>query len=214
MEHYVIVSLLGVNYVLKLVLSPNNNTSLIDPFGLVATFDVTFWFLGFALCLNFTSISIARLCPSRVLIGSSELLVCEGRSWSPEAPSWSRIPLPPPIYLTQNWPLRLAHVNATGEWLLVTGKWGVALYGTRFRRWRLFGNVQHERSLYTEGLPIGWYSHSVFFVCFRNAVGISAGIGLRTKVVPASKSDASRSSALEQAIRRKTLHKPSVVSKP
>lgn len=142
----------------------------------------------------------------RVLIGPSEILIYEGRLWSPESSSSSRIPLPPPVYMSQNWPLRSAILNASGEWLLAAGKWGVALYGSRQRRWRLFGNVQHERALYTEGLPVGWISHSVFFACFR-IVGGGGG----NKLTPASRSDALKSSVYEQSIQRKALHSPSLV---
>jgi len=54
---------------------------------------------------------------------------------------------PPAAYLAGNWPLRHAALSADGGDLAVAGSCGLALFGRRSGRWRLFGDVSQERSL-------------------------------------------------------------------
>lgn len=101
----------------------------------------------------------------RVLIGADRFLVAEGAPWAPFTVSWTHVPLPPPAYLGSNWPMREAALSPGGSELLCAGSRGIALFNMRLRRWRLFGNVMHERQLRTRNLPIGWFTPGVFYVC-------------------------------------------------
>lgn len=138
-------------------------------------------------------------------------MVNEHKLWTLDAATWYSIPLPSSQYMTRNWPLRLAVQSPTGEFILTVGKKGVALYSFRLGRWRLFGNVAHERSLRTESLPIGWYSPSVFFFCFRRHVD-RQDVGSRLRdVFGFGKRGNTHFSCSEEIVRRKTLHRPSMV---
>ncbi|KEP65907.1 UNVERIFIED_CONTAM: RIC1 protein [Hammondia hammondi] len=89
----------------------------------------------------------------RILIGASCLLVWASAPHVPSSLSWSRIPLPPPAYLSPNWPIRQASLSPNGDTLL--------------RKWRLVGDEQQERQLPTSLLPQGWYDSSIFFISIR-----------------------------------------------
>ncbi|PFH31035.1 hypothetical protein BESB_033080 [Besnoitia besnoiti] len=103
----------------------------------------------------------------RILIGSSCLLLWAALPHLPASLSWSRIPLPPPMYLSPNWPIRQASLSPNEEFLLVSGTRGFAVFSLGQRRWRVLGDEQQERQLPTGLLPQGWYDPSIFFISIR-----------------------------------------------
>ncbi|KFG99179.1 RIC1 protein [Toxoplasma gondii VAND] len=103
----------------------------------------------------------------RILIGASCLLVWASAPHVPSSLSWSRIPLPPPAYLSPNWPIRQASLSPNGDTLLVCGRRGFAVFSLSQRKWRLVGDEQQERQLPTSLLPLGWYDSSIFFISIR-----------------------------------------------
>ena len=54
---------------------------------------------------------------------------------------------PPASYVAANWPLVHAALSPDGVDIAVAGRRGLALYSRRSARWRLFGDVSHERDL-------------------------------------------------------------------
>jgi len=54
---------------------------------------------------------------------------------------------PPAAYVAANWPLQHAALSPDGVDVAVAGKRGLALYSRRSARWRLFGDVSHEKEL-------------------------------------------------------------------
>ena len=54
---------------------------------------------------------------------------------------------PPPSYVAANWPLSHAALSPDGVDIAVAGQKGLALYSRRSARWRLFGDVSHEKDL-------------------------------------------------------------------
>ncbi|GJD08540.1 RAB6A-GEF complex partner protein 1 [Galdieria sulphuraria] len=62
-------------------------------------------------------------------------------------------------YVSNNWPLRSISVNDDKSFVAVSGKHGVAIYNTRSRRWRLFGDVVEERMI--QCCSLCWYGRSI-----------------------------------------------------
>lgn len=54
---------------------------------------------------------------------------------------------PPLSYVAANWPLQNAALSPDGVDIAVAGSRGLALYSRRSARWRLFGDVSHEKEL-------------------------------------------------------------------
>lgn len=54
---------------------------------------------------------------------------------------------PPSSYIAANWPLQNAALSPDGVDVAVAGRRGLALYSRRSSRWRLFGDVSHEKEL-------------------------------------------------------------------
>ena len=54
---------------------------------------------------------------------------------------------PPSSYVAANWPLQNAAMSPDGVDVAVAGRRGLALFSRRSSRWRLFGDVSHEKEL-------------------------------------------------------------------
>jgi hypothetical protein len=70
--------------------------------------------------------------------------------WSSEAGDadarqWETTPVPAD-YVDANFPLQHACASRDGQHLVCAGRRGCAVFNRRLRRWRLFGNAQHERA--------------------------------------------------------------------
>ncbi|KAI9145750.1 RIC1-domain-containing protein [Paraphysoderma sedebokerense] len=69
---------------------------------------------------------------------------------------WHVIPLPP-VYISENWPIKYSVVSQDGRYLAVAGKRGFAHYSVESGRWKLFGNSQQEKDVLCRGLV--WYKN-------------------------------------------------------
>ncbi|KAJ1604704.1 hypothetical protein OIY81_3669, partial [Cryptosporidium canis] len=74
------------------------------------------------------------------------------------------IPIPPSIYINHNWPIREAYINRSGNYILVSGYRGCAVYDLINSRWRLFCDLNHELLLCKPNLPFGWVNEWIFFL--------------------------------------------------
>ncbi|OII72833.1 uncharacterized protein cubi_03703 [Cryptosporidium ubiquitum] len=74
------------------------------------------------------------------------------------------IPIPPSIYINHNWPINEAYVNRSGNYILVSGYRGCAIYDLINSRWRLFCDLNHELLLCKPNLPFGWINEWIFFL--------------------------------------------------
>ncbi|KAH8583473.1 large with central conserved domain [Cryptosporidium sp. chipmunk genotype I] len=74
------------------------------------------------------------------------------------------IPIPPSIYINHNWPINEAYVNKSGNYILVSGYRGCAIYDLINSRWRLFCDLSHELLLCKPNLPFGWINEWTFFL--------------------------------------------------
>lgn len=74
------------------------------------------------------------------------------------------IPVPPSIYINHNWPIREAHLNKSGNYILVSGYRGCAIYDLTSSRWRLFCDLSHELLLCKPDMLFGWAGEWVFFL--------------------------------------------------
>lgn len=61
---------------------------------------------------------------------------------------------PPSSYVAANWPLQHAAMSPDGVDIAVAGRRGLALYSRRSARWRLFGDVSHEKGLAVHVNPL------------------------------------------------------------
>ncbi|KAK9171173.1 hypothetical protein CmeUKMEL1_07240 [Cryptosporidium meleagridis] len=74
------------------------------------------------------------------------------------------IPIPPSIYINHNWPINMAYINKSGNYILVSGYRGCAIYDLINSRWRLFCDLNHELLLCKPNLPFGWINEWIFFL--------------------------------------------------
>ncbi|KAJ1655319.1 WD40 repeat protein [Dispira simplex] len=62
----------------------------------------------------------------------------------------------PSLYLSTNWPVRLAAVDASGKCLAIAGRRGFAIYSQVSQRWKLFRSQNVEQSFQCQG-GMAWY---------------------------------------------------------
>lgn len=67
----------------------------------------------------------------------------------------------PNSYMSGNWPLRFAALDAKCEHLAVAGRTGFALYSFATRRWKLFGNESQERDFVVAGGLVWWRQYLI-----------------------------------------------------
>lgn len=60
--------------------------------------------------------------------------------------SWQHLPIPHD-YLWKNWPPTRIAVNNTSSHVAVAGEYGVAICQVRAQRWRVFGDLEHDRRI-------------------------------------------------------------------
>lgn len=79
---------------------------------------------------------------------------------------WITVPLPQ-SYLDTNWPVRLFAIDPhTSQNLAITGLNGLAIYSLLTRRWKLFGNENHERDFVVTGGFL-WFHDYIIAGCYN-----------------------------------------------
>lgn len=74
---------------------------------------------------------------------------------------WITIPLPH-SYLASNWPIRFFAIDPhTSQNLAIAGHNGLAIYSLLTRRWKLFGNENHERDFIVTGGFLWFYDYII-----------------------------------------------------
>lgn len=102
------------------------------------------------------------------LIGDDYIKLLGTRDWDTHCLEWHN--LEPPIeYIKENWPLRYLAVSPDQSQVALAGKHGAVLLNRSTGRWRLFGNINTERSIICSGLF--WYDPSI--ICIINREGQS-----------------------------------------
>ncbi|KAJ3119875.1 hypothetical protein HK098_005087, partial [Nowakowskiella sp. JEL0407] len=71
----------------------------------------------------------------------------------------------PNMYLSQNWPITVASIDETGNFLAISGKRGFCHYSKISKRWKLFGNEQQELNFVVDG-GIVWFHGIIIVSCF------------------------------------------------
>eukprot|EP00871_Galdieria_phlegrea_P001605 jgi/Galph1/2445/GphlegSOOS_G1101.1 len=100
----------------------------------------------------------------RLLLGSSFFLLQQhsgGKSL--DLPLWNgnkfqRVEVPYE-YISENWPLKKISFNNDQTFVAVAGKHGFALYSTRLKKWRLFGDVNEEQNI--RCCSLCWFGKSI-----------------------------------------------------
>jgi len=111
--------------------------------------------------------SIAKLVHSNfpVLLCSDRLLLLRQTYLDTEDDScWDQITLPS-SYLVESWPIETLVISNSGEQVCIAGKLGAALYNMNSSKWRLFGNVNHEKKVHV--LAASWFGEQM--ICIANA---------------------------------------------
>lgn len=65
-----------------------------------------------------------------------------------------------------NWPIRYAAVDESGRHVVAAGRYGFCFYSLATRRWRLFGNVRHEREFFVSGGVCFWRDRLIVIACY------------------------------------------------
>ncbi|CAF3434359.1 unnamed protein product [Rotaria sp. Silwood1] len=74
---------------------------------------------------------------------------------------WQVIQLPQ-LYIHNNWPIKFACIDNTGQYLVVAGQHGFVHLSLFTRKWKLFGNAGQERDIRVVGGLLWW---NEFIVC-------------------------------------------------
>ncbi|CAF0822757.1 unnamed protein product [Adineta ricciae] len=74
---------------------------------------------------------------------------------------WQVIQLPQ-LYIHNNWPIKFACIDNTGQYLAVAGQHGFVHFSLFTRKWKLFGNAGQERDIRIVGGLLWWKE---FIVC-------------------------------------------------
>ncbi|KAI8908491.1 hypothetical protein EDD86DRAFT_18401 [Gorgonomyces haynaldii] len=106
------------------------------------------------------------------LIGSDRIMVYTGLNVNSQSVShdpihWDTIHIPP-MYLAENWPVLVVSINATGQFIAIAGKHGLAHYNLASGKWKLFGNEQHEKSFSVSSIV--WFRSMMICGC-QDATG-------------------------------------------
>ncbi|CAF4245840.1 unnamed protein product, partial [Didymodactylos carnosus] len=68
----------------------------------------------------------------------------------------------PQLYIHNNWPIKFACIDNTGQYLAVAGQHGFAHLSLLTRKWKLFGNAGQERDIRVVGGLLWWQE---FIIC-------------------------------------------------
>eukprot|EP00736_Rhodelphis_marinus_P006668 Rmarinus@m.14482 len=128
-----------------------------------------------------------------VLHGPGEVFVPVNTQCNPMRPEeirWHQIRLPS-AYLAENWPIR--HLAASDHrlsvgLLAVAGRRGLVVYSHKQRRWRMFGDVKHEKAVRSLGLV--WLGN---LLIVANEAGEPSKCSYELLVFPSSHLDMSSS---------------------
>ncbi|XP_014677395.1 PREDICTED: RAB6A-GEF complex partner protein 1-like, partial [Priapulus caudatus] len=72
----------------------------------------------------------------------------------------------PMTYLGNNWPIRYAAVDSSGNYAAVAGRSGFAHYALYSRKWKLFGNVTQEKDVVVTG-GLTWWKDYIIMGCYN-----------------------------------------------
>ncbi|XP_023222125.1 RAB6A-GEF complex partner protein 1-like [Centruroides sculpturatus] len=73
---------------------------------------------------------------------------------------WIIVPIPY-SYLGNNWPIRHACIDPSGQHVAVAGRSGLAHYSLIYRRWKLFGNETQEQDFVVMGGLLWWEDYLI-----------------------------------------------------
>lgn len=96
----------------------------------------------------------------------SNVILSEQESNAVDSFQWITVSLPQ-SYLETNWPIRLFAIDyQTLQNIAIAGMNGLAMYSLIHRRWKLFGNENHERDVTVTGGFL-WYHDYLIAGCFN-----------------------------------------------
>ena len=69
-------------------------------------------------------------------------------------------------YLSGNWPIRFSAVDSKGAYVAIAGNFGFAHYSVATKKWKLFGNIMHERDMVVTG-GLTWWKDFICVACYN-----------------------------------------------
>lgn len=90
--------------------------------------------------------------------GSEEPSMHQSRTAWNDLFSWQHL-LIPHDYLWRNWPPKRIAVNTDASYVAVAGEHGVAMCHVRMQKWRVFGDLEHDRRI--RCCALAWVSKSI-----------------------------------------------------
>lgn len=90
--------------------------------------------------------------------GSDEATGQQGSAAWNDLFSWQHL-LIPHDYLWRNWPPKRIAVNADASFVAVAGEYGVAMCHVRTQKWRVFGDLEHDRRI--RCCALAWVSKTI-----------------------------------------------------
>ncbi|KAG0258412.1 hypothetical protein DFQ27_004650 [Actinomortierella ambigua] len=82
---------------------------------------------------------------------------------NPDTFVWNNV-MVPPVYTSDNWPIRYSSLTPDGRYLAVAGRRGLAHFNLHTCRWKLFGNWQQEQSFRVQG-GMAWFKNILIVGC-------------------------------------------------
>lgn len=68
----------------------------------------------------------------------------------------------PSSYLLHSWPVQYIAVSSSGNQVAIAGQYGFICYNKLIRKYRVFGNINHQQAIYTHALQ--WYGEHIIVV--------------------------------------------------
>ena len=100
------------------------------------------------------------------LVGNDYVKILGTRDWDTHCLEWQTL-RPPKAYLRENWPIRYLAISPDKTQVALSGKHGAVLFNRSTGRWRLFGNINTEKSIICSGLF--WYNSNIVCIINREA---------------------------------------------
>lgn len=159
----------------KWLLSPNRATWVSGGAEILITSedDDRIWKVEMSRSAAMACFSCANLVRA-LLQTPSELTVYRGHelpdltSISNEASLWHHAQYPP-VYLHNQWPIKICVVSQDGRYIAIAGRRGLAHYSLQSGRWKTFSDIAIESSFAVRG-GMCWFNH-ILAVATENAAG-------------------------------------------
>mmetsp|Transcript_3125 Transcript_3125/g.4494 ORF Transcript_3125/g.4494 Transcript_3125/m.4494 type:complete len:609 (+) Transcript_3125:287-2113(+) len=96
--------------------------------------------------------------------GHNYILALQTQEWETDTLAWQRIEVPP-LYLEDNWPIRMVSFSESGMYMAVCGSQGAAVYSKATKKWTLFESLDEEKTLVCK--MVFWWGDEILCIVHR-----------------------------------------------